>query len=173
MDEKKHILKLLYEVFNRWEELLEELSEEQITDPRLPSNWSIKDVIAHLRAWQQISIARLEAARMDGEPVFPTWLGGSDPESEEDKEQYNAKIYIIYFDRPWEHVHRDWREGFLRFLDLGGAISEKDMFDKEKYPWLKGYDLFAVLQGSYGHHEEHLESLLAWLRQNGSKLERS
>jgi hypothetical protein len=38
------------------------MSEEYITAPQLSSNMSVKDVIAHLRAWQQRSIARLEAA---------------------------------------------------------------------------------------------------------------
>ena len=56
MNMKDHILTALREQFNRWEKLLASMSDEQITAPHLPSNWSIKDVIAHLRAWQQRSI---------------------------------------------------------------------------------------------------------------------
>jgi ATP-dependent RNA helicase SUPV3L1/SUV3 len=41
--------------------LLASLSESQITTPNLPANLSVKDVVAHLWAWQQLSIARLEA----------------------------------------------------------------------------------------------------------------
>jgi hypothetical protein len=33
MNDKQHILTLLRQEFNRWEELLSSLSEEQITDP--------------------------------------------------------------------------------------------------------------------------------------------
>jgi hypothetical protein len=51
MNMKQHILAALREEFNRWEDLLASMSEEQITAPHLPSHWSIKDVIAHLRAW--------------------------------------------------------------------------------------------------------------------------
>jgi hypothetical protein len=66
-------------------------------------------------------------------------------------------------------VHQDWRDGFLRFLELGEMIAEKDLLDPEKYPWMKGYSLFVVLQGSYEHHHiDHLEPLLAWLRQYGN-----
>ena len=64
MNMKQHILTALKEQFNRWEELLASISEEQITAAHLPSNLSINDVIAHLRAWQQRSIARLKAARL-------------------------------------------------------------------------------------------------------------
>ena len=56
MNDKKQILTILKEEFNRWEELVAGMSEEQITAPHLPSNLSIKDVIAHLRAWQQVSM---------------------------------------------------------------------------------------------------------------------
>jgi hypothetical protein len=169
MNDKQQILTALREEFNRWEDLLAGLSEAQITAPHLPANLSIKDVIGHLRAWQQVSIARLEAAQLNREPVLPGWLAGLDPESEEDIEQFNATIYEIYHQQPWSQVHQVWRDGFLRFLELGEAIPDNDLLDTEKYPWLKGYALFAVLEGSYvHHHEDHLEPTLAWLRQHGT-----
>jgi hypothetical protein len=49
---------LLARLFRR-EQLLAGLGEEQITAVQLPSTLSIKDVIAHLRAWQQTSITAL------------------------------------------------------------------------------------------------------------------
>jgi hypothetical protein len=171
MNDKQEMLTRLREEFNRWEELLANLSEEQITAPQLPENWSIKDVIAHLRAWQQRSIARLEAALLNREPEYPAWPAQFDPEEEGQPHDLNAWLYATYRDRPWSNVHRDWSAGFLRFLELGAAIPEADLLAVGKYPWLEGYGLFAVLQGSYEHHREHaeyLEPLLARLRQHGN-----
>lgn len=75
MNMKEHILlAALKEQFNRWEELLASMSDEQITAPYFEYNWSIKDVIAHLWAWQQISIARMESGVLDREPEFPSGL---------------------------------------------------------------------------------------------------
>lgn len=169
MNDKKQILTMLNEEFRCWEELLASLSEAQITAPHLPANLSIKDVMGHLRAWQQVSIARLEAAQRNQEPLFPAWLEGLDPESEADRDQFNARIYESYHQQPWSRVYQAWRDGFLRFLKLGEAIPENELLDAEKYAWLKGYALIAVLQGSYEHHHvDHLEPLIAWLRQQGS-----
>src|SRR5947208_3318623 len=70
MNMKTHILTALKEQVDHWESLLAEMNEEQITAPQLPSTWSVKDIIAHLRAWQQRSIARLDAARLNREPEF-------------------------------------------------------------------------------------------------------
>ena len=169
MNGKQQILTTLREEFSRWEELLASMSEEQITAPHLPSNLSIKDVIAHLRAWQQRSIARLEAAVLNREPEFPRWPAELDPDSEDDPVQINAWIYETYREQPWSSVHRDWREGFLRFLELGEGILEKDLLDAARYPWLEGHPLAFILLASYDHHQEHLEKLLAWLREHGNR----
>lgn len=171
MNDKQHILTTLREEFNWWEELLASLSEAQITAPQLPDNWSIKDVIAHLRAWQQRSIARLEAALLNREPEFPKWPAELDPEVEGQPHELNAWIYETYRDQSWSNVYRDWREGFLQFLDLGEAIPEKDLLDPGRYPWLEGYPLAFILQASYEHHHEHqdyLAPVLARLRQQGT-----
>jgi hypothetical protein len=168
MNDKQQILTALREEFNRWEALLAGLSEEQITAPQLPENWSIKDVIAHLRAWQQRSIARLEAALHNREPEYPAWPAQFDPEAEDQPHDLNAWLYATYRDQPWPSVHRDWSAGFRRFLELGAAIPEIDLLDAGKYPWLEGYALFAVLEGSYEHHQEHaeyLEPVIARIRQ--------
>jgi len=163
MNMQDHILAALREQFNRWEELLAAMSKEQITTPLPPSTWSVKDVIAHLWAWQQRSIARLEAATLDQEPEFPTWLSDLDLDSEDSTDQVNTWIYETYRELPWSKVYRNWREGFLRFLELGERVSEKDLLDAGRYAWLKGRPLALVLLGSYDHHQEHLEKSLAWL----------
>jgi len=75
------------------------MSEEQVTTPHLPSTWSLKDTIAHLWAWQQRSIARLEAAALEQEPNSQV-ASDLDPESEGDTDQVNAWIYATYRDCP-------------------------------------------------------------------------
>lgn len=160
MDDKQTLLANLRSVFDRWEALLGSQSEEGITTPPPSAEWSIQDVIAHLMAWQQISIARLEAALFDVEPNFPVWLAGADPYyAEEHTGEFNARIYAIYHGQSWASVHQAWRQGFLRFLEIAEAIPETEFHDPHRYPWLKGSALSVVLQGSYEHHQEHLEAL--------------
>ena len=158
MNDKQQLLTALREEFDRWEAQLASKGDEQILARRSSSDLSIKDVIAHLRAWQQVSIARLEAALSNGEPVFPDWLDGCDPESEDQIDRFNARIYAANRERPWASVHGDWQAGFRRFLELAESISDKDLFDARRYPWLNGYRLADVLVGSYEHHHEHFES---------------
>jgi len=169
MNMKEHILAALQEQYARWEELLAGMDAGQITAPLLPSSWSVKDMIAHLMTWQQRSIARLEAGQSGREPELPIWLPGLDPDAEVNTDQTNAWIYVNCREQSWFHVHQDWRQGFLRFLELGGHIIEKDLLDSSRYPWLQGYSLADVLLGSYDHHQEHLEKLIAWLQEHGKR----
>lgn len=164
MKDKPPILTVLREELRRWEELLAMRDEEQIITPSAPQkpyNRSLKDVVAHLRAWQQVSLARAEAASLGGSPELPTWLAGRDPDVDDAAEldQLNTSIYKATRDLPWPSVYYDWQQGFLRFQELAETFSERDLWDTERYPWLAGYPLSVVFLNSCQHHREHRESL--------------
>jgi hypothetical protein len=166
MNMKDHILTALREQFNSWEELLASLSKELITGPHFDLDWSIKDVVAHLSGWQQISIARMEAGMLNREPEFPQWVMDLSGAWEEDADKTNARIYEINHEKTWAEIYENWRNGFLRFLELGSKISERDLLDGDRYSWLKGYSLAFILVASYDHHQEHLEKLIVWLQEH-------
>ncbi len=167
MNDKQQLLTALRDIFNRWEELLSGLTQEQSTAREMPSDLSIKDVVAHMMAWQQISAARALAALYDREPEFPAWWHKFGPDPEEDVDRTNAWIHETYLDKPWPAVHADWRSQFLRYLQLTQEIPDRDLFERGRYPWMGGYALSDSLQGSYEHHQEHLDGVLAWLRDQG------
>jgi hypothetical protein len=164
MSMKQHILAALREELEQWERVLATMSEAQINAPHSPSHWSTKDVMAHLWAWQQRSVARVDAAVHDREPEFPQWPADLDPDSDEDTENVNAWIYEANRDHPWTDVQQKWREGFGRFLEAAEAVSERDLLDTGRYPWLQGYPLAFILLASYDHHQEHLDKLPGWTR---------
>jgi hypothetical protein len=168
MDMKQHILAALEEQFDRWEEVLINLSDTEMTAPLLPSAWSIKDNLAHLWAWQQRTLARIEAVRLNHEPEYPHWPADLDPGAD-DVEAINAWIYETYRGQSWQAVHPNWRDNFQRLLNAAEEIPERDLLDSGKYPWLKGYSPAFFLLGTYDHHQEHLEELQAWLREQARK----
>src|SRR5262245_20349412 len=113
MVNKDKLINSLKTVFDSWEQLLAGMNEEEITAQHRPGKWSVSEVITHLRSWQQISIARLEAALLNTNPNFPAWLGGADPFYAEDHvDTFNAQIQEIHRSESWSTRHREWREGF-------------------------------------------------------------
>ena len=163
MSVKEEILAMLREEFERWEALLAELDEAQVTAAQEghSGGLSIKDEIAHLWAWQQITNARLGAALAGEEPRFPGWLQGLEPDAHENLETINGRIYDMNRDKSWADVYGDWREGYLQVMQQADAVPEADLLEKGRYAWLAKHALLAVLDGTYEHHrEEHLEPLL-------------
>ncbi len=168
MISKSQIITKLGEEFNRWEELLKGVTEEQITASNFDGGRSVKDIVAHLTAWQQLSVARLVAALTGKEPVLPDWLKGLDPELYDNTDIYNEWIYESYHSKSWSDIHREWSVRYLHLLELAKAVPENDLMEVGKYPWLKEYPLSSILLGTHEHHEEHLEPLLVWLLQFGN-----
>jgi hypothetical protein len=161
MRNKDELLKELREEFARWQELLGGLSEERLVRRDLAGGLSVKDVVAHLMAWQKLSIARLEAARDNRDPNYQLGPEGLDPDADENLERVNAWIHEQYKDAPWKEVTREWSNGFLRFLELAEGMPEEALMQPARYAWLKDAPLAAVLEGSYEHHhEENYEPLV-------------
>ncbi len=163
MTMKSHILAALREQLEAWEATLARLGEAAIVARAGPSDWSIKDELAHLWAWQQRTLARVEAARLDREPEFPAWPFDPNDESEEGTQRINTWIYQTNSNLPWSSVHQNWRDCFLRVLDAAERISERDLLDSGRYAWLNGHAIAVFLLGTYDHHQEHFEKLSARL----------
>lgn len=163
MNMKSHILAALREKYKEWEELLTGLTEDQITSPRFDLDWSIQDVVVHLWVWQQITLARMQAGSYDHEPEFPGWIVDSIADWEENADQVNTVTFERNHHKPWSEVYENWRAGFLRILDIGETIPERDLLDGDRYSWLRGYSLASILIASYDHHQEHLEKVNASL----------
>lgn len=169
MESKQEIMNRLQKVFNQWQELISDLRPEQIAVPLLPADWTIKDVVAHMWSWQQATVARTEAALLGKSPEYPEWWQLMGPDPEEDVDRTNAYLYKINKDKPWSRVYTDWKAQFSRFLELSRQIPEKDLFEPGKYPWMGSYALAASSMGSLNHHEEHLETLQAWMAEHWTK----
>jgi hypothetical protein len=169
MTNKQQILTALAEIFNRWQVLLASLSNAQITEPLLPSSWTVKDIVAHLWAWQQASVARMQAALQDRQPEYPRWWEIFGPDPEEDVDRTNAWIYEANRDIPWSTLLLAWKAQFMQYLELIKKVPEKDLLQEGRFKWMGSYPLSASPMGSCEHHEEHIDTLLAWLIQHGYK----
>jgi hypothetical protein len=165
----KNIHNLKFEL-NEWKKLVSGLSEDQICTPLHPSSLSVKDEVAHLYAWQQISIARAEAVLSKKDPAYPKWPEGLDPDSDDDLDKINAWIYTTFREQTWSTVYQNWRSGFLHFLEVGEAVPETDMLTFELFPWMAGFSFSQVLIGSYNHHQEHRERIQNWFNEHETEM---
>lgn len=172
MDNKQEIISNLEEVFIRWQKLIGSLSVKQIMIPLTPSNWTSKDVLAHLWSWQQASVARAEAALENKEPHYPDWWIACGPDPNEDVDRTNAFLYAASRDKAWDIVYADWEKQFAHYLELLKQVPEDDLLEEGRFAWMAPYALSASAMGSWDHHQEHYDSLIAWFTDHGELLDR-
>ena len=136
------------------EQAVAPLSAEEITTPMTPGGWSVKDVVAHVTAWE----AELVTALMQISQGFkPKIL------SLPDDDVYNAQIYAEQKDRPLDRILSDFRGVFPQLLKRVSEFSERDLIDARRYSWMKGKPLERLIAGSsYEHYAEHRATIEAW-----------
>ena len=129
------------------------LTEEQMQDPGVMGDWTVKDLLSHLTAWEAEAVTLLAKAR----------TGKQHPASRRQKEidELNARWYKENKSRPLERVladHAGVRKQMLRQLE---GLSDAEL--NQPRPWLKNQALLEWVKGdTFEHEAEHLPFLRAW-----------
>ena len=72
---KSDLIEVIHTERTRLESLLEGLTDSQMTESGVESSWSIKDILAHIAAWERLAFDRIHAA-LSGKPLkFPLIKG--------------------------------------------------------------------------------------------------
>lgn len=151
-----------------WEQLLASVGEARMEQPGASGEWSFKDVVAHLNGWRVRTLARLDAARAGVEAPPPPWPAGLDEDTEEGLTQINAWLEQTGRQRSLQEVLDESRRSFDRMREAVLALSEDELSDPQRYPWMGGVPVGAVIGYSFEHfHDEHEPDLVAWLARIG------
>jgi hypothetical protein len=147
-----------------WESLLAQVPEARMTEPGVEGEWSLKDVIAHLEAYENWTASVIEKA-LRGEQYIP------DPGADEmDVDKRNAMLYEQNRQRDLQEVLASSPRTFQRLLKVVQELSEEDLANKQL---LKDFfPTFAtdvplmrlLVSNTYEHYDEHIPPLLAWLQ---------
>jgi hypothetical protein len=156
--DKSEWLAALRDIVRQWTDLIDGLSTEQIT--AVPEgDYSVKEAIGHNWAWEELTIAKLEAALEDRELHFSLWPEPFDANNDADEAVINANIQALTRDRSWEQLYADWQTTMQRVIDLTGQISEDDLMQPGRYPFMGEGRLMGQMAMTWDHHGEHLRDL--------------
>jgi hypothetical protein len=146
-----------------WEELLADVGDERMLRPGAVGDWNFRDVAAHLNAWREWTLARLEAASTGGNPPVPPWPQGMTEESDAGVEEINAWFFERARNRPVREVIAESREQFRQMRTAVEALSPEELSEPGHFPWAADFPLSAVVEGSLEHLEEHEQMTREWL----------
>ena len=164
---KSELVRALEKAIEGWEKLVVSLSPEEISERWMPSGWSVKDTLAHLSTWQMRDSAMLESFIDDRPPSLPDWpVVPDEQESQESIDRVNAWVFELNRDKPWDVVHREWRENYEHFVDLIRSIPEEELMPGGRLEVANFLEPFEYLPGEYDdHHTKHRALVLKWMHE--------
>ena len=118
--------------------------------------WTAKDYLAHLTAWQR-RLVRWFADGRDGiqrqgpEPGF----------SFEQVDELNERDFRASRDLPLQQVRREFAQTADAVEALLNGLTDEDINDPARTPWLGFEARHAIAGNTYGHYAEHFEALEA------------
>jgi hypothetical protein len=122
---KEETLKILTEDHKKMEKIIELLTKEEMLKIRVLGVWSVKDVIAHLSAWNLELTKSIDIILRNEELWF---LNTSDVEF--NKIQITKrKSYSL------EEVIEEWKNSFIKLIERIKNLSEKEWDFQSEFFW--------------------------------------
>jgi hypothetical protein len=160
---KQGILTALENEREKFLDLIDGLSEEELLEPGVTGDWTIKDILSHLTRWEAELVKLLWQASRGQEPSMETIEGLLGTESE-GVDQTNARWHAELSGRPLESVLEDFHAVRTQTIRRVEAFKDADLTDPKRYTWLDGRPLWEWIEGdSFGHEAEHALEIRAWL----------
>lgn len=146
-----------------WDALLAQIPESVRTEPALAGGWSVKDLIAHVAAYENWTAAQIRAANEGRAPTDKELYGVEemppDPEGW-DLDRQNAAIYARYKETPLAEVMTFSSQAFADLVAAVEAVSDEDITRTGAQSWTGDTTLLEIIPGQcYAHYEQHADEL--------------
>lgn len=162
---KSELLHWLQEENQQWEELIEQIDPKQMDQPGAFSQWSFKDLVAHLNDWQPRLISRIQAAQRGEPEPPPPW-----PADLQTDDEINAWIYENNRGRSVREVLDKTQNLFQQLLAVVEGLPDDARIETIRgssgreyhFVWL-GDQRFPAGEFFDHFHDDHEPDVRAWL----------
>ncbi|MBN1643006.1 MAG: ClbS/DfsB family four-helix bundle protein [Anaerolineae bacterium] len=134
--------------------LLDELDRAHMGTPGVQGAWSVKDIVAHVTAWEERMVAWLGQAA-HGELDLPDWRGVDD---------MNEQTYQERKDWPLDEVMATFAQVGAQAIAAIEATPEPDLFAPGRFAGLGDGALWRlVAANTFEHYPAHIRAVRTWL----------
>jgi uncharacterized protein (TIGR03083 family) len=133
----------------------EGLSEADMLRPGACGEWSVRDILAHLSAWDRSTTDMYRSMLMGERPAFLDL-------DEEGNERFNAESHKAMRDVPLDQVITELHASREEMLELLRGIENAAMFAPAPGDEHADLAIAACIQATFTHDEEHAEMIETW-----------
>jgi uncharacterized damage-inducible protein DinB len=139
---------------------IEGLSEQEMACPGVVGEWSVKDTLAHIAAWDQETRAVIRAFVTQEEPVFDYKISGKRGFA-----KWNAQQVEKRRDLSVAQILAEMEEARQELVELVQGLTEEQLSRRAVPPWRYPTTARRNLEIQAGHDREHAEQIIAWREQ--------
>ncbi|MFW5691331.1 MAG: ClbS/DfsB family four-helix bundle protein [Chloroflexota bacterium] len=129
-ESKADFLEVIAVERGKLEAMLERLTEAELIEPGACGEWSVKDILAHLYAWEQMVMSWYEAGLRGEVPRTP-----ADDLNWRQTPILNQRIYETYHDAPLDDIIAAFNNSYAEILNIIRHIPEADLLEPGLYAW--------------------------------------
>ncbi len=128
-------------------EAVDAVPAELRSTPGACDDLSVKDLLAHLHAWQEMALRWEREGKAGKTPSIP-----AEGYTFADTPRLNADIHARTKDDDWVDVCARLRETHAQLLALIGTYDDDDLFTKGRYAWTKSTSVGSYLTSATSSH---------------------
>ena len=148
---KAELLKGIRDERKRLENALKGLADAEMTKAEAVGAWSVKDILAHIAAWEKSFLKWYETGLRGEKQVMPDWKKPGIIDA------INRQIYQRSRKRALKEVLAEFRASYRLILKTVEDIPEDAIFVPAKYDWLGKATLADyIFINTTEHYMEHL-----------------
>jgi hypothetical protein len=144
---KDQLLKDIHTERRRLEKNLSNLNEEDMIQPGVTGTWSVKDILAHLVAWERLFI-----------DWYHTGIQGSSSATapvgmcQSAIDALNQQIYEKNQWRTLDDIFAEFHASYQQIVTIIEGIPEGDMFVHGRFNWTGNFTLVDYIAGNTCNH---------------------
>lgn len=121
--------------------------------------WSVKDILAHIVAWEQVLLYWWQAGQNGETPTDPA------PNlSDDDVERLNTAFYQANRERSLTAVQDDFRRSYAQVMAMLEAAPAAAIEQPGYFPWAEDAPFaWFVIANTSDHYLEHRLQIAAWI----------
>lgn len=146
--------KILDDIRSEWlllGQTLNRLSEEQVLTPGVTGKWSVKDILAHIVAWEKVLMDRIEGVLTGQSLKYPPIMNN------DDVDLFNKLAFLENRERPLSAVQLEFRNLYSGLLSVLEALDEAILTRPVPWDWASE-DLrlwHIIIANTSDHYQEH------------------
>jgi uncharacterized protein (TIGR03083 family) len=134
---------------------LEGLSDDQMLQPGVCGDWSVRDIVAHVAAWDREVTAMFEGMLKGERTPFLDF-------DEDELEQFNQERHAATLNVPVSNAIAELMASRQDLLDLLRATDNAKLFAPAPGDEHADMSIAACLSAQISHDEEHAEMIEGW-----------